>query len=507
MTDTSKAVIETAHRGLLTASVVLASLVYAIDWTIAAVALPHMQGTFSATQDQVSWALTLYIATGAIMMPTTGWLSSKFGRKRLFLASMGGFTVFSVFCGAADSLTSEVLYRVGQGMTGAFLIPMSQAIMLDIYPRHQHTRAMAIWGVGIMLGPIIGPSIGGYLTETYSWRWIFYLNVPVGLLAFAGTVVFLPKASSEQPRRPFDWIGFLAIAGALGAFQLMLDRGQRLDWFDSTEIMIEAAVCAAGLYVFVTHSLMARAPLVSIRLMRDLNYAVGMTIGFVYGILTLAPIVLMPTFLKDLKGYPIIDVGLLLTPRGAGLMVAMLIMGRVGHRIDHRVLLIAGFLLFAVSSWAMSGWNLEVGVWEIVWTGLVQGLGAGVVTVPMNVLTFATLDPKYRTEAASMFNLVRSAGSSIGIAVAVTILTRMASVNRATLVEHVSPFNELLLAQPRSGGWGLSGLLDLARLEVEIDRQALMVGYIDVFHAFSLAALFVIPAVLFLGKSRTTQPS
>lgn len=505
MTDPSKAVIETAHRGLLMASVVLASLIYAIDWTIAAVALPHMQGTFSATQDQVSWVLTLYIATGAIMMPTTGWLSSRFGRKRLFLASMGGFTVFSVFCGAADSLTSEVLFRVGQGVTGAFLIPMSQAIMLDIYPRHQHTRAMAIWGMGIMLGPVIGPSLGGYLTDTYSWRWIFYLNVPVGLLAFAGTMVFLPKLSIEQPRRPFDWIGFLAIAAAVGAFQLMLDRGQRFDWFDSVEIMIEAAVCAAGLYVFVTHSLMARAPLVNIRLMRDLNYSVGMTIGFVYGVLTLAPIVLMPTFLKDLKGYPIIDVGMLLTPRGAGLMIAMLIMGRIGHRIDHRVLLVTGFLFFTVSSWAMSGWNLDVGVWDIAWTGLMQGLGAGIVTVPMNVLTFATLDPIHRTEAASMFNLIRSAGSSIGIAVAVTVLTRMASVNRSTLVEHVTPFNKMLGAPAQSGGWGLGGLYDLARLEVEIDRQALMVGYVDVFLAFSLAALFVIPAVLLLGKSRAAE--
>jgi len=505
VTDAPKAVIKTAHRGLLTASVVLASLIYAIDWTIAAVALPHMQGTFSATQDQVSWALTLYIATGAIMMPTTGWLSSRFGRKRLFLASMGGFTVFSVFCGAADSLTSEVIYRVGQGVTGAFLIPMSQAIMLDIYPRHQHTRAMAIWGVGIMLGPVIGPSIGGYLTETYSWRWIFYLNVPVGLLAFAGTVIFLPKLSNELPRRPFDWIGFLAIASALGAFQLMLDRGQRHDWFDSSEILIEAAVCAAGLYVFITHSLMARAPLVNIRLMRDTNYAVGMAIGFVYGFLTLAPIVLMPTFLKDLKGYPIIDIGLLLTPRGAGLIIAMMIMGRIGHRIDHRFLLVTGFLFFAVSSWAMSGWNLDVGFWEITWTGLMQGIGAGVVTVPMNVLTFATLDPIHRTEAASIFNLIRSAGSSFGIAVAVTTLTRMASVNRSTLVEHVSPFNENLLAAPQSGGWGLGGLHNLARLEVEINRQALMVGYIDVFFAFALAALLVIPAVLFLGKSRTAD--
>ncbi|MDP6572298.1 MAG: DHA2 family efflux MFS transporter permease subunit [Rhodospirillales bacterium] len=505
MTGTSKAVIETAHRGLLIASVVLASLVYAIDWTIAAVALPHMQGTFSATQDQVSWALTLYIATGAIMMPTAGWLSSRFGRKRLFVLSIGGFTVFSIFCGAADSLTAEVLYRVGQGATGAFLIPLSQSIMLDIYPRHQHTRAMAIWGMWIMLGPIIGPSIGGYLTEIYSWRWIFYLNAPVGILALAGTVVFLPKTASDLPRRPFDWIGFIAIACALGAFQLMLDRGQRLDWFDSSEIMIEAAVCAAGLYVFVAHGLMARAPLVNIRLMRDLNYALGLAIGFLYGVLTLAPIVLMPTFLEDLKGFPMLDVGLLLTPRGAGLMIAMLAIGRLGGRIDHRLLLASGFLLFTVSSWAMSGWNLQVGVWQIVWTGLVQGLGAGMVTVPMNVLTFATLDPKYRTEAASMFNLIRSAGSSIGIAVAVTVVTRMANVNRSTLVEHVSPFNELLLAPPGSGGWGLAGLFDLARLELEIDRQALMVGYIDVFHGFSLAALLAIPVVLFLGKSRTAE--
>lgn len=500
--DPTKAVLETAHRGLVTACVVLASLIYAIDWTIAAVALPHMQGTFSATQDQVSWVLTLYIAAGAIMMPTAGWFTDRFGRKRVFLASVAGFTAFSVFCGAADSLTAEVLFRVGQGASGAFLIPLSQSIMLDVYPRNQHSRAMAIWGTGLMLGPILGPVIGGYLTELHSWRWIFYLNVPVGILAYAGTSLFVPAMPRRSTRRHFDWVGFASIACALGAFQLMLDRGHRLDWFDSREILIEAAVAIGGLYVFVAHSLMARAPLVNIRLMRDLNYAVGLVIGFVYGVLTLAPIVLMPTFLEDLKGLPIIDIGVLLMPRGIGLMIAMLLVGRVGDRVDHRLLLVTGFVFFAVSSWWMSSWSLDVGVWEIVSTGLMQGLGAGAVAVPMNVVTFATLDARHRTEAASMFNLIRSAGSSIGIAVALWTLTRMAGVNRADLVGHVTPFNELLGAPTAMGGWGLNGLADLARLDVEIDRQALMVGYIDVFYAFALASILAIAGVFFIRKPR-----
>ncbi|MEL0020720.1 MAG: DHA2 family efflux MFS transporter permease subunit [Rickettsiales bacterium] len=488
-----------ANRGLITASAILASMIYALDWTIASVALPHMQGTFSATQDQISWVLTSYIVTSAIIMPSTGWLSDRFGRRRLFLVSIVGFTVMSFFCGAVDSLEAEILMRILQGAFGAALIPVSQAIMLDIYPPEEHAKATALWGMGVVLGPVIGPTVGGWLTEHYTWRWVFYINIPVGLLAFLGCFLFLPD-TERKPGRRFDWFGFLALAAAIGALQTMLDRGERLDWFNSVEIIVEAAIVGVGFYLFVIHALTVRQPMVDLRLMRDRNYALGLIIAFLYGVLTLAPLVLMPPLLKELKDYPVIDIGLLLSPRGAGLMIAMTVLGRTAQHFDPRVLIGGGFVLLAVSSWAMAGWNLDIGHWEVLWTGCVQGVGAGMIVVPLGAVTFATLDPSHRTEAASMWNLIRSAGSSIGISVGIFFLTRMGATSRAELTEHVNPFNLMFELPQVAGRWSTETLSDLARLDLEITRQAMMVGYIDVFYMFAFAAAIALPAVFLLAK-------
>ena len=344
---------DAVRRNWVTATLVLASMIYSIDWTIAAVALPHMQGTFSATQDQISWVLTSYIVASAVMLPATGWLGARFGRRRLFLGAVGGFTVFSLFCGAADSLAWEVLLRIGQGACGAFLIPLSQAIMLDAYPEDEHGKAMAFWGMGVVLGPVIGPTLGGYLTDALSWRWVFFINIPVGCLALLGGLTFLPRSPPAQDVRRLDGFGFLALAAGVGAMQMMLDRGERLDWFDSREIVIEAIVMVAGLYFFVAHSLTARAPLVDLRLMRDRNYALGMLLVFLYGVLTLAPMVLMPPFLQDLQDYPMATIGLLLSPRGLGLFMAMILLGRLSNRLDPRLQIASGFVLLALSSFGI----------------------------------------------------------------------------------------------------------------------------------------------------------
>lgn len=375
--------------------------------------------------------------------------------------------------------------------------------MLDVYPPSQHNKAMALWSLGVILGPVIGPTLGGYLTEVHSWRWVFYLSLPIGALAFVGAFIFLPKMPKDPNARQFDWFGFIAIACAVGGLQMMLDRGERLDWFSSREIIIEAAISAIGLYVFIIHSFLSRRPLVDLRLLRDRNYALGLAFIFLYGILTLAPMVLMPPFLKDIKDYPIIAIGALMTPRGAGMMVVMLMLGRIGHLFDQRFLLAVGFLLLAVSSWAMSGWAVDVRMSDVIWTGLVQGLGAGAIVVPLSVLTFATLDPKFRTEAASMWNLTRSAGSSIGIAVALAVLTRMATINRSSLTEHISPFNERLRFPSITGEWGMQSLFDLATIDEEVMRQATMIGYIDVFYLFAFASLIALPGILFMGKPKT----
>jgi MFS transporter, DHA2 family, multidrug resistance protein len=492
-----------SRRGLITATAILASMIYSIDWTIAAVALPHMQGTFSATQDQIAWVMTSYIVVSAITLPTTGWLSSALGRKRLFLTSIAGFTFFSFLCGAANSLPAEIFFRALQGCFGAFLLPLSQSLMLDSYPREEHSKAMAMWGLGVILGPVVGPTIGGYLTEFYSWRWVFYISVPVGVLAYAGGLAFLPRDKRSDSGVGFDWLGFAALAMCVGSFQLMLDRGERQDWFQSLEIMIEAGLSLLGLYLFLVHALTSRQPLVNLRLMLDRNYSLGLAFAFLYGMLTLPPMILLPPFLSALQGYPVDTVGLLMSPRGLGLMIAMFVLGRIGNRLDPRATL--GFGLFAVgiSSWFMAGWNLNVAAFEVVWTGVVQGLGAGAMVVPLGVVTFATLAEQHRTEAASMWNLVRSAGSSIGISVAVFIVARMANLVRASMVEHVSPFNPAFGERQHAGLWDLTSATSLARLSAEVTKQSLLIGYVDVFYLTAWAAFLALPLVLLLAKPKT----
>lgn len=490
------------NRGIITVIAVLASMIYSIDWTIAAVALPHMQGTFSATQDQIAWVMTSYIVVSAITLPTTGWLNAVLGRKRLFLASIGGFTVFSVACGAASSLETEIAARALQGCFGAFLIPLSQALLLDIYPKEKHSQAIALWGLGVILGPIAGPTLGGYLTDELSWRWVFYVGVPIGFLALLAGLLFLPKDQPSGDAPAFDWTGFAAIAIGVGSFQLMLDRGERQDWLESLEIQIEAGLALLGMYLFIVHSLSSNTPIVNVRLMLDRNYTLGLLLAFLYGVLTLPPLVLMPSLLASLQNYPVVTVGMLLSPRGVGLMIAMFVLGRVGNRIDPRLTLAGGFAAIGISSWYMSAWSIDVPASSVVWTGVFQGIGAGAIVVPLGVVTFATLDPKHRTEAASMWNLVRSAGSSIGIALAVFLVARMSSISRADIVNHVSPYNAAF-RNPMFSGWAsIEDARPLARLAEEINRQAQMVGYIDVFYFSTWAAILGLPLIMLLDRPK-----
>ena len=488
-----------ARRLAITVTVMLASSMYALDWTIAAVALPHMQGTFSVTQDQISWVLTSYIVISAIALPTTAWLAERIGRKELFLVAIGGFTLFSALCGGADSLPAEIAYRLAQGAFGAFLIPLSQSILLETYPPSQHAKAMAIWSVGIMLAPVIGPTVGGYLTHEYSWRGVFLINVPIGLLGLLGALIFLDRVPRGSERRNFDWLGFIALAVGVGALQTMLDRGERLDWFDSGEIIIEFALVTIGLYLFFVQGLTARHPMVNLQLFRDRNYALGVFFVFLYGLLSLAPLVLLPPFLQGLQGYPITTVGLLMAPRGLGMMLAMIVFGRFGDRVDPRLWLTMGFIGLALSSLAMSAWNLQVNGWQIAWTGWLQGMGAGFVIAPLGLITFATLEVRHRTEASSVWNLVRSVGSSMGLAIALAVLVRMSSTSHAGLSEYINPYNKLLwsargvwLPSPENTG--------LVQVEAEITRQAAMIGYTDVFYLSAITSILVIPVIFLIRK-------
>jgi len=487
------------HPTLCSASVILATVLYSIDWTIASVALPHMRGAFSATQDQISWVITSYIVASAIMMPTAGFMSARFGRKRVFVAAVGGFTLASMFCGLADSLATEVAARILQGMSGAFLIPLSQSIVLDTYPPEQHTRMMGWWGVGSVFGPVIGPALGGYLTEYADWRWIFFINLPFGVLALVGVLLFLPE-TRRDPEKKLDWFGFAVLALGIGALQIMLDRGERQDWLESPEILIEAALAALGLYLFAVHSLTTRKPFLNPRLLQVPGFTLGLAFVFLYGLLTVPPMVMMPTFMQDLRGMPVDTIGLLQAPRGFGLIISMFAGGALTHLLGARVLVGFGFGCLAVAGAEMASWNIYVGEWPIVWTGFIQGVGAGIIWVPLQSIFFASLAPAQRTAAASVLNLVRSLASAIGVSFALTMLTRSATTARAQMVEHLTPVGPAFRHADTARGWDIGTLEGLAQAQRQVDLQAMMIGYSNDFLMLACGALLALPLLLFIPK-------
>jgi len=494
-----------AHRGLVTVSIMLATIMQALDTTIANVALPHMQGSLAATQDQISWVLTSYIVAAAIMTPPTGFLSARFGRKRLFLASVAGFTVASMLCGAAQTLTQIVVFRLLQGVFGAALVPLSQAVLLDTYPRERHGSAMALWGVGVMVGPILGPTLGGWLTDSYNWRWVFYINLPFGLLALFGILAFVPE--TERDRRRFDWFGFATLSIALGALQLVLDRGELKDWFGSTEIVIEAALAGLAFYLFLVQMATAERPFLEPALFKDRNFCIGLFFIFVVGIVLLATLALMPPFLQNLMGYPVITTGFVLAPRGIGTMIAMLIVGRLIGRVDSRLLMLSGLALTALSLWQMADFTTDVSEQTIITSGIIQGLGLGFIFVPLSTITFATLEPRFRTEAAGLFSLMRNIGSSIGVSVVTALLSQYTQINHAILSEHVSPYNPLLRAPWLPKMWDPAQPSGLAALDAEVTQQAATIAYLNDFRFMMYVTLLAIPLILLLRKPRRAAPA
>ncbi len=470
----------------------LATIMQALDTTIANVALPYMQSSLSAAQDQINLVLTSYIVAAAIMMPATGWLAARMGRKNLFLLSVVGFTFASVLCGMALSLGQMVGYRLLQGVFGATLVPLSQAVLLDEYPREKHGSAMALWGVGVMVGPILGPTLGGWLTETYNWRWVFYINLPVGILTCLGLSAYLHRT---EPQRGlyFDWFGFLSLALALGALQMMLDRGEQLQWFDSPEIMLEAALTVLGGYTFVVHTLTAAQPFLDLRLFRDRNFTTGMVFIFIVGVILLATLALLTPFLQQMLNYPVMTAGMLLAPRGIGTMVAMMIVGRLVTRIDPRWMVALGLALTALALWQMCRFSLDVTRQMLVVSGVVQGLGLGFLFVPLSTMTFATLPAELRTAGTALYSLSRNLGSSIGISVVIYLLGRFASHSHAALAEFISPF--------RAPMQHLPALLDpssatgRAMLDALVSQQAGLLAYLADFKIMLFVALAALPLV------------
>jgi MFS transporter, DHA2 family, multidrug resistance protein len=486
-----------ARRRMITLSVMLASIMQALDNTIATVALPRIQGTLSATQDQMTWVLTSYIIATAVMTPLSGWLATRFGRKRVFLVSIVGFTIASAMCGLAQSLPQMVLARLLQGLCGAALIPMSQAVLLDINTPQTHAKAMSIWVMGVTLGPIIGPALGGWLTEDYNWRWVFFINVPFGILSVLGVLAYMAETPVRRLR--FDFFGFATLSLALGAFQLMLDRGQLKDWFNATEIWIEGGLAAAAAYLFVVHCLTAEEPFISPRLFRDRNFLTGNVFIFVVGVVLFATLALLPPLLQGLMNYPVITTGLVTAPRGIGTLIAMLVFARLLSRVDVRLVIAGGFALTALSLVQMMAFDLQMDRTLVIWSGIFQGLGTGFIYVPLAAITFATLPVALRNEGTAVFSLLRNVGSSIGISVVVTLLTRNTQIMHASLAEHITPFGERLHLEGVPAA--VAGRA-LALLDAQLGVQASLVAYLNDFKLMLLLTLGTMPLILLLRPAR-----
>jgi DHA2 family multidrug resistance protein len=483
------------NRAAITACVSLATLMQALDTTIANVALPHIQGSVSATQDQIAWVLTSYIAAAAIMTPPTGFLASRFGIKRLFLIAVAGFTVASMLCGLAQSIEEIVLFRTLQGMFGAPLVPLSQSILIGTYPRERQGFAMALFGLGVMAGPVLGPVLGGWLTENYSWRYVFYINLPIGALTLVGLSVFLAE-SRRNANEKLDWFGFATLSIAIAALQIVLDRGEQNDWFGSSETWIEAIVAGSALYVFLVHIFTAEEPFVRPALFRDRNFAAGTLFIAVVGLTYYASLALQPPYLQDLMDYPVVTAGLVLGPRGIGTMASMLVVGRLTGRLDIRLLLGIGLALTAWVFYAMTGWTPAVSQEEIIVVGLVQGFGLGFLFVPLSSATLATLPPSQRTEGAGLYNLSRNIGSSVGISVVNALLTTSTQVNHAELAAHVTAVNRAFDNPTIAQFWSPLTAAGRAALDAMLTQQAQIIAYIDDYKLLMLATLIIAPLLL-----------
>ncbi len=467
------------HRLIITLCTVGATLMQALDQTIANVALPYMQGSLSATYDEITWVLTSYITAAAIMTAPVGWLAARFGRKYLFITCLVGFTATSMMCGAAQSLVQMVGFRLLQGVFGAALVPLSQATMMDIYPAEQRGKAMAIWGVGVMVGPILGPTLGGYLTEMYNWRFVFYINLPFGILATLGLVFFMPKAQ-RNPSMRFDWIGFAVLSMGIGGLQMMLDRGQDQDWFTAREIIVEAVLGGLGVYLFLVHMLTAKKPFIPPVLFTDRNFAAGLAMMFTTGTILVSSSSLMAPWLQGLANYPVEAAGLIMAPRGIGTMTAMIVGGRLANRIDPRLLMAGGIVALSWSMYQMTGWTPDVAQWRITTVIVVQGAGLGFVFLPLQVMAFATLPPQYRTDGASLFSLFRNIGAAVGVSVTSSLLAHNTQILHEQIGSLVNPFNRALQnGGAASRAWNPLSIHGASVLDQIVNQQAQIVAYID----------------------------
>jgi MFS transporter, DHA2 family, multidrug resistance protein len=486
------------NRAMVTASITCATIMQGVDTTIANVALPHIQGSMSASQDQVAWVVTSYIVAAAIMTPLTGWLAGRFGVKYVFLISVIGFTITSALCGAATSLTQLVLFRILQGVCGAALVPLSQTTLFQTHPPELHARAMAIWGTGTMLGPIVGPALGGWLTDNWTWRWCFYINLPVGILCTLGIGLFIGE-TGRAIRERFDFFGFAMLSLAVGAMQMFLDRGELKDWFGSTEIWIEATTAALAFYLFVVHTATADESFLNRNVLKDANCFGGIVLMGFIGIILNGSMVLLPTMMQDLLNYPVVTAGWIMAPRGVGTMISMFLVVRFVGRVDTRVIILVGLAIVALSLWQMTGFSLLMGEWPIILSGFVQGFGLGFVFTPLSTIAFSTLPRQYLTQGTAFFSLTRNIGGSCGVAIVEALLVENTQIVHSRLVEQLRPDNPLMQLMPP---YILSTQPGAAALNSMATRQAQMIAYIDNYYFMMMIIILSLPLLLLLRQPR-----
>ncbi|TAK47424.1 MAG: DHA2 family efflux MFS transporter permease subunit [Xanthobacteraceae bacterium] len=493
--------VSSSRRAMITVCAMAATVMQALDTTIANVALPYMQGSLSASLDQVNWVLTSYIVAAAIMTAPVGWIAARFGRKKLFVVCAAGFTVASVLCGLAEDISQMVLFRLLQGVFGAALVPLSQAVMLDYYAVHERARAMAIWGMGVMLGPIMGPSLGAWLTETYSWHWVFFVNLPFGILTVAGLLIFLDETEPDT-RMTFDWFGFLALATGIGAMQMALDRGEQLGWLDSNEIVIEAIVSAIGYYFFFAHSLTTARPFIRFDIFRDRNFVSGCVFMAVIGLVLFGTMALSSPFLQDVIGYPIMTAGYLLAVRGVGTFIAMMLVGRIMRHVEARTLIICGLSLTAITLYIMAGFTDQTSTSSFIVAAVLQGVGLGFVFVPLSTVAFLTLPQHLRTDGSAILTLMRNIASSIGISLVIAQLTSNTIRAHAWLAEQVTPFNNALQMPDVAAVINLGTDAGRALVEAIIRVQAGILAYSQDFSLIMGLTLLALPLTVLIGSSK-----
>jgi len=493
------------HRVLTTVAVMSATVMQVLDTTIVNVALPQMAGQLNATPDQISWVLTSYLVSSGIVMLLTGLFSDRLGQKHYLLYSIIGFTITSALCGIAGSLFQIVLFRLLQGVFGAALVPLSQSIMVQTFPQEERGKAMAIWGMGVMIGPILGPTLGGWLTDALDWRWTFFINLPVGI--FSAVLAWRVVAHTETRERPVDWTGLALIGTAIGALQFVLDRGNQDDWFSSRTIELTTLLSISCFIGYLFYSLRNQEhPILNPAIFRDRNFATSSILLAVFGLGLFGNLFLQPLMLENLFHYPSLTTGFMLAPRGVASMISMMIVGKIIRHVDPRLLISIGVLIFTAGSYGTTLYNLEISTFWVMWPAIVQGFGLGLVFIPLSTIAFSTLPPRYAAEAAGIYSLLRTIGSGIGISIVATVMSRHTQIAWNHLGGHMNPYNPALEQYLSPLQLDLNSAGTPLVLAHELGRQAQMIGILDAYQLVLWSFAMMLPLVFIMKNPRKSAP-